>query len=62
MGVPLTLMERVDHDYAINGASMELGVAAFEDAWATGYATPFEETVAATVGEEGYYMRRGGRL
>jgi predicted ATPase/DNA-binding XRE family transcriptional regulator len=53
MGVPLTLVERTDHDYAISGARTELGAAAFEEAWAMGYATPFEETIAVTLGEEG---------
>ena len=53
MGVPLTLVERTDHDYSVNIARTELGGEAFEEAWALGCATPLEEAIASTVGEEG---------
>jgi predicted ATPase len=53
MGVPLTLVERPDHDYAMNSARTQLGVEAFEEAWALGYATPLEEAIALTVVDEG---------
>ena len=53
MGVPLTLVERTDHDHAVNSARTKLGVEAFEEVWALGYATPFEETIASTLVDEG---------
>jgi hypothetical protein len=53
MGVPLTLVERPDHDYAMNSARTQLGVEAFEEAWALGYATPLQEAIASTVVDEG---------
>jgi predicted ATPase/DNA-binding XRE family transcriptional regulator len=53
MGVPLTLVERTDHDYAVNRACTELRVKAFEVAWAEGYAMSLEEAIASTVVEEG---------
>ena len=53
MGVPLTLVERPDHDYAMNSARTQLGVEEFEEAWALGYATPLEEAIASTVVDEG---------
>jgi predicted ATPase/DNA-binding XRE family transcriptional regulator len=53
MGVPLTLVERTDHDYAVNRACTDLGVKAFEVAWAEGYAMSLEEAVASTVVDEG---------
>jgi tetratricopeptide (TPR) repeat protein len=52
MGVPLTLVERTDHEYAVNIARAELGQRTFEEAWAQGYATPLEEAIATTVREE----------
>ena len=53
MGVPLTLVERTDHEYSVNIARSELGEEAFEEARALGYATPLEEAIASTVGEAG---------
>jgi predicted ATPase/DNA-binding XRE family transcriptional regulator len=53
MGVPLTLVERTDHDYASNSARAQLGVEGFGEAWALGYATPLDEAIVSTVGEEG---------
>jgi predicted ATPase len=53
MGVPLTRVERADHEYSVNIARTELGEEAFEEARALGYATPLEEAIASTVGEEG---------
>ena len=53
MGLPLTLVERTDHEYAVNAARTELGTEAFEGAWALGYATPLEATIDLTVGEGG---------
>jgi predicted ATPase/DNA-binding XRE family transcriptional regulator len=52
MGVPLTLVERADHEYSVNMARTKLGVEAFEVARALGYATPLEEVIVSTVGEE----------
>jgi tetratricopeptide (TPR) repeat protein len=53
MGVPLTLIERTDHEYSVNIVRQDLGREAFENAWALGYATPLEEAFASTVGERG---------
>jgi predicted ATPase/DNA-binding XRE family transcriptional regulator len=53
MGVPLTLVERTDHDYALNSARTELGTKAFERAWAEGYAMPLEMAVASTTVDDG---------
>ena len=53
MGVPLTLVERTDHDYASNSARAQLGVEGFGEAWALGYATPLDEAIVSTVDEEG---------
>ena len=53
MGIPLTLVERTDHEYSANIARTELGTEAFEAAWALGYATPLEEAIALTVVAEG---------
>ena len=53
MGMPLTLVERTDHEYSTNIARTELGAEAFEEAWALGYATSLEEAIASTLGEEG---------
>jgi predicted ATPase/DNA-binding XRE family transcriptional regulator len=53
MGVPLTLVERTDHDYAVTSARTELGVKAFEEAWAGGYATSLGVAIASIVADEG---------
>jgi len=53
MGVPLTLVERTDHDYAANGARTELGVEAFEETWAGGYVMSLEEAIDSIVIDEG---------
>jgi tetratricopeptide (TPR) repeat protein len=53
MGVPLTLVERTDHDYAVNSARKELGVETFEEAWADGYEMPLEAAIASTVVDDG---------
>jgi predicted ATPase/DNA-binding XRE family transcriptional regulator len=53
MGVPLTLVERTDHDYASKSARAQLGVEGFGEAWALGFATPLDEAIVSTVGEEG---------
>ena len=53
MGIPLTLVERTDHDDAVNRACTELGANAFEEAWAEGYTMSLEEAITSTMGEEG---------
>jgi tetratricopeptide (TPR) repeat protein len=53
MGVPLTLVEKTDHDYAVNTARMQLGAEGYEEAWALGYAWSLEEAIASTVDQEG---------
>ena len=53
MGVPLTMVERKDHEYSMNMARTELGGAEFEEARALGYATPLEEAIASLLGDEG---------
>ena len=53
MGTPLTMVERTDHEYSVSAARTELGAEAYEIAWAEGYASPLEVTIASTVGEEG---------
>jgi predicted ATPase/DNA-binding XRE family transcriptional regulator len=52
MGMPLTLVERTDHEYSTDIARTELGAEAFEGAWALGYVTSLEEAIASTLGEE----------
>jgi tetratricopeptide (TPR) repeat protein len=52
MGLPLTLVERTDHEYAVNAARTKLGEEAFEEASARGYATPLEKAISSTVGDE----------
>lgn len=53
MGVPLTLVERTDHDFAVESAREKLGAEAFDEAWALGYTTPLEEVLASLGVEEG---------
>jgi tetratricopeptide (TPR) repeat protein len=53
MGVPLTLVERVDHDYTVNRACAQLGAESFEEAWAEGYAMSLGEAIASIVVDEG---------
>ena len=52
MGLPLTLVERTDHEYAVNAARTKLGEEAFEEASARGYATPLEKAISSTVGDD----------
>jgi predicted ATPase/DNA-binding XRE family transcriptional regulator len=53
MGVPLTLIARTDHDYALNAARTQLGEDAFAAAWARGQATPLQEALSA-VADDGW--------
>jgi predicted ATPase/DNA-binding XRE family transcriptional regulator len=53
MGVPLTTVEKTDHEYAWHAARAKLGEGAFEEAWARGYAMPLEEAISSTVDDEG---------
>ena len=52
MGVPLTLVARTDHDYALNAARTQLGEDAFAAAWARGQATPLQEALSAVADDE----------
>jgi predicted ATPase len=52
MGLPLTLVERTDHEYAVNAARTKLEEEAFEEASARGYAMPLEKAISSTVGDE----------
>jgi tetratricopeptide (TPR) repeat protein len=53
LGMPLTPIARADHDHAANVARTALGAEAFEAAWSTGHAMPFEEAISEAVGVDG---------
>jgi hypothetical protein len=53
MGVPLTMVERTVHEYALHAARAKLGEGTFEEAWARGHAMPLEEAISSTVEDEG---------
>jgi len=49
MGTPLSPVTRANHDHASAAAHETFGEEAFEAAWADGYATPFDESIAAAL-------------